>query len=190
MTGEETAFPLLPGRGDCYQSAGVKFPRHFTFAAGNTAPLFTSGVVTAVALEQVARLTAERLGKRYGGQRILLIQVLEGGRTFAEMVVEHLRDWQAGTSDHGGALKGVPYLKTVSDHRVPQMRGIGLRAIAALCEQAYDTPQGGINSADVVACDRFEVATIQVRSYGQGSQAAAHRIGQPLRDSVGRQLSD
>lgn len=30
------------------------------------------------------------------------------------------------------------------------MREIGLRTIACLCEQAEDTPQEGINSAEVV----------------------------------------
>ena len=38
----------------------------------------------------------------------------------------------------------------------PQMREIGLRAIAALCEQAYDPPQGGINAADVVLLNSYE----------------------------------
>ena len=46
-------------------------------------------------------------------------------------------------------------LATVSDYRVPQMREIGLRAIASLCEQADDPPQGGINSADAVPCNRL-----------------------------------
>lgn len=147
MAGEETAFPLLPGSGDCYQSAGLEFPRLFTFADGSTAPLFTRGVVAAVELERMARLTVERISQRYGGQRLLLIQVLEGGRTFAEMVIKHLRARQGGGGDTADAA--------------PRERL------------------------------RYEVATIQVRSYGQGSsQAAAHRIVQPLRDSLGRDLQD
>ncbi len=133
MAGEEIAFPLLPGGGDFYQIDGLKFPQSFTFTDGSTAPLFSSGVVPIVELERIARLTAERIGQRYGGQRLLVVQVLEGGRSFAEMVVRHLR-----------GLHGVSY----------------------------------------------EVATVQVRSYGQGSQAAVHRILQPLQDGLGRELHD
>ena len=61
-----------------------------------------------------------------------------------------IRDQRDGVAQ-GAATRSA----TVSDRRVPQMREIGLRAIAHLCEQADDTPQGGINSADAVPGDRL-----------------------------------
>lgn len=133
MAAEKIAFPLLA---DGHHSAlvdGLTYPLSFSFSDGSHAPLFTSGVVPAEELEQVARLTAERIAARYGGQRLLVIQILEGARTFAGMVRPYLED-----------------------------------------------PHGL----------RFELATVQVRSYGQGSQAAAHRIVQPLRDQWDQELTE
>ena len=49
------------------------------------------------------------------------------------------------------------------------MRGNGLRTIARLCEQANDTPQGGINSADAVSCDRLQAKGFTLVITGGGT---------------------
>lgn len=136
MAAEEIAFPLLPGsHGPCLVDEQA-YPRFFTFADGCSTPLFTSGVLPAKEIERIAELTAARISAHYGGQRLLVVQVLEGARTFAEMVLPHLG-------------------------RLQKAKG--------LC---------------------FEVGALQVRSYGQGSQASVQRIVRPLQDHLGRDLQD
>ena len=137
MAAETVAFPLLAaGDHSPLLVDGLTYPRSFTFSDGSQAPLFTRGVVPAKGLKQVAKLTAERIAARYGGQRLLVIQILEGARTFAGMMLPCLEE---------------------------------LRLAHGLC---------------------FEVATVQVRSYGQGSRASAHRILQPLRGLGGREVTE
>lgn len=86
----EVDFPLLPGCQDTFQDRTVRYPRFFTFADGSSAPLFTRGIVSLHSLERIAQSTAEHIVKRYVGQRLLVVQVLEGARAFARMVTPHL----------------------------------------------------------------------------------------------------
>ncbi len=132
MAVAERAFPLLAESHHAVRLDGSSYPLAFSFRDGSRAPLFTRGVVPAAELKRVAKTTAEGIAARYDGQRLLLIQVLEGARTFAGLVLPHL------------------------DH-------LGLR---------------------------FEVATVKVSSYGQGTRATAHRIIQPLRDQRGGELTE
>lgn len=133
---DERIFPLLGDTRTPYLADGLSYPRCFSFGDGSLAPLFTNGVVTIGELEGIARATATRLAELYAGRRLLIIQVLEGGRPFAAMVIRHLET---------------------------------MRALHDLC---------------------FEAATVQVRSYGQGSQAAAHRVLQPMCNHLGQELED
>lgn len=128
-------FPLLANEPGPYRVAGQSCPRCFSFSDGSSAPLFVSGVVTAAEVGRIARHTAERIVEGHGGQRLLLVQVLEGGRTFAELVIAQLAS-------------------------LAEAKGV-----------------------------RYEVATIQVRSYGQGTEASAHQVLQPLRDRSGREVT-
>lgn len=133
---ELIGFPLLAGSPDPYCVTGLSYPRTFSFRDGSRAPLFVSGVVEVAELDLIARTTAARIARHYGNRRLLVIQVLEGARTFAAMVVGHL----------GRLARG-------------------------------ERPE-------------FELASIRVRSYGQGTRASAHQVLQPLRDSAHREITE
>jgi len=133
---EVEAFPLWSGSPGHYLSEGLRYPRFYTFIDGVVAPLFVNGVVPAAEIEGIALATAAAIARRYGGQRLLVVLILEGARIFGERVLRQLERLQEDYSLH------------------------------------------------------YEVATIQVRSYEQGSQATAHKVLQPLRDHRGRELED
>lgn len=117
-------------------SDGLPYPLVYTFMDGSTAPLFSRGEVPAAEIERIAQATAMAIARRYEGQQVLVVLILEGARLFGEMVLCQLERLQEGHGLH------------------------------------------------------YEVATIQVRSYGQGSQASAHRVLQPLQDHLGREIQD
>jgi hypoxanthine-guanine phosphoribosyltransferase len=133
---DEKNFPLLASSQAPYQADGRSYPRVFSFSDGSCAPLFTSGVVAVEELERIAQVTASRIAERYAGQRLLLVQVLEGARTFTAMVIRHLESMR----------------------------------------EAY-----GVD---------YEVASVQVRSYSQGTQATSLRVLQPLQNHLGRELTE
>ena len=74
-------------------------------------------------------------------------------------------------TDHGVYDQAKPPSQVVSDHRVRQMYprkgGIncdrGLRAVQEVREQA-DNPLKGMNSADVVPCDRLLIPAAMARA--------------------------
>lgn len=83
-------FPLVSGNQEPFQDRTLRYPRAFTFADGASAPLFKKGVVPASELEEIARITAEQIAAGYAGQRLLVVQVLEGARVFARMLLPYL----------------------------------------------------------------------------------------------------
>lgn len=136
MAKEVDGFPLraaVPGQ---YLCGGVSYPQGYVFSDGSVAPLFRCGVLSAVEIGEIARATALSIAQRYGGQRLLVVLILEGARCFGEMVLGWL----------------------------------------AVRQREYAL--------------RYEVATIQIRSYGQGSQATGHKVLQPLQDQLGREVQD
>jgi hypoxanthine phosphoribosyltransferase len=134
MAEEVEAFPLRSKSPGPHLREGLIYPRSYTFSDGYTAPLFTSGVLSAAEIERIAQATAAAIAQRYGGQRVLVVLILEGARCFGEMVLGQLKQWQEVSSLH------------------------------------------------------YEVATIQIRSYEQGSQVTTHRALQPLQDLLGKPL--
>lgn len=85
----EVDFPLLPGNRAPEQQS-LPFPLSFAFSDGSSAPLFRRGVVSALELEEVAQSSAELITTQYAGQRILIVQILEGARIFAQMLQPYL----------------------------------------------------------------------------------------------------
>lgn len=83
-------FPLLPGGQEPFASGGLHYPRSFIFADGTTSPLFVKGVIPSAELEQVAQHTARQIAAHYAGRRLLVVQILEGARVFARMLLPHL----------------------------------------------------------------------------------------------------
>ncbi|MDD5758329.1 MAG: phosphoribosyltransferase family protein [Desulfobulbaceae bacterium] len=136
MAKEVDLYPLRAAPPGQYLSGGVSYPRGYVFSDGSVAPLFKHGVLSALEIGEIAQGTALSIAQRYGGQRLLVVVILEGGRCFGEMVIEELAALQKEYALH------------------------------------------------------YEVATIQIRSYGQGSQAARHKVLQPLRDPLGREIRD
>lgn len=103
----EIEFPLLPGTQEHYQDSSYRYPLSFTFADGSYAPLFTRGVVSSLNLKKVALTAVEQILARHAGQRVLVVQILEGARVFARMLAPHLERLcpQAGIEYEMGAVQ-------------------------------------------------------------------------------------
>lgn len=100
-------FPLLLGNQEPFQDQAFRYPLSFSFSDGSSAPLFTAGVVSSPALERIALSTVEQIATRHMGQRLLLVQVLEGARLFFRMLIPHLEHLcpAAGIDYEIGSLK-------------------------------------------------------------------------------------
>lgn len=124
MAKEVGSFPLCAGGAGQHLSAGRAYPLSYTFLDGSSAPLFSYGVVPVADIERVARETAETLARRYGGQRVLLVSILRGGRIFSEMVLRQLArrpggcglDYEAATIQVRSYERG----SQVGTHRILQ----------------------------------------------------------------------
>lgn len=119
MPTEHRPFPLLAGQPGPYQAGPLSYPRLYTFADGSSAPLFSRGILAASELEAIAQATAGIIAARCQGQRLLLIHILEGGRTFAGLLHDALRQRQA---DHDLRYE-VAALKVRSYSQGSQSRG-------------------------------------------------------------------
>ncbi len=88
---DKEIFPLLPdGHEETFDFHGHSYPR-FVNISGQSAPLFSGGIVSALEIEQIAEGVSRAIFDRHRGKSLLIIVVLEGARPFAHLVEKHLR---------------------------------------------------------------------------------------------------
>lgn len=92
---EHLDFPLLPGNADPCLTEEGSYPLTVSLQ-GASLPLFTAGVASSAQLSAVARRTAILLCERFAKQRLLLVDILEGGRVFGAMLDEEVATVTAG----------------------------------------------------------------------------------------------
>jgi len=88
----QTEFPLLCSHCDdnCLLIDDHRYPKSITFSDGSTEPLFVGGIVSTAEIDRIIAQTAMAIRDTFLGQKILLVQLLEGARPFAEAVYKAL----------------------------------------------------------------------------------------------------
>ncbi len=85
----DTEFPLL-SNDDTSLIKNKLYPHTVTLADGGRQPLFSGGIITNSEITVVNTGIAKDIHQRFFGQKILLVQILEGARPFCGQVISHL----------------------------------------------------------------------------------------------------
>ncbi len=130
---DSSLYPLLAGLDSYQASNGQLYPRSITFSNGETHPLFVGGIVPSSQLAAISAGVAQAIFHEFFGEKILIIQILEGAIPFCRMVLDGLH---------------------------------GLGEIS------------------------YELASIKVSSYSNGTKAVRHKVSLPLQDQQGARIGD
>lgn len=108
LSRDPSLFPLLTeGRRETHQDLAIRYPLTIAWADGGREPLLIGGVASRQELERIASGCAAAILSRHAGQRLLLLELLEGASFFYNLVVAALDTAKgaAGCTVHHAAIK-------------------------------------------------------------------------------------
>ena len=141
VSADHTEFPLLRGLdGDLYyEDKGVSWPRVIRFCDGAEEPLFLAGILSSAEISTITDTIARELVDLFHGQKVLLVELLEGAIPFCEMLCENLAQYPVEDFQYDlASIKVSSYLDGMRarSHQVSQPLHCNGKEISTL--QHYD----------------------------------------------------